>query len=102
MFLTKMVNGVDKKEKLCRGFLSTFFGINNIYSQLHHVYCKVSSFCYEFLNNWFYILENITNIIFNDIVYTNFSYLENINNQQTSLCETNNVYLFGQEYIISA
>ena len=50
----------------------------------------------------------IVTVIFDNFVYTNNfssnftnSYLENINKSQTSLCPTNNVFLFGQEEIIS-
>ena len=47
-------------------------------------------------------------VIFDNFVYTNNfksnftnEYLENINKSQTSLCPTNNVFLFGQEQITS-
>ena len=46
-------------------------------------------------------------VIFDNFVYTNNfksnftnKYLENIIKSQTSLCPTNNVFLFGQEQII--
>ena len=49
----------------------------------------------------------IVTIIFDNFIYTNNSssnfansYLEKINKSQTSLCPTNNVFLFGQEEII--
>ena len=49
----------------------------------------------------------IVAVIFGNFIYTNNfssnfinSYLENIDESQTSLCPTNNVYLFGQEEII--
>ena len=41
----------------------------------------------------------LTNI-FDNFTCTTNSYLENINKKQTSLCLTNNVFLFGQEEII--
>ena len=64
MFLKQKVNlnlnnRSGKKEKLCRRFISTLFGIANIYSQLQHVYYKAYSFCYKLLNYWFYIFENM-------------------------------------------
>ena len=52
-------------------------------------------------------LRFITTVIFDNFITNNFSskftnsYLENINKSQTSLCLTNNVFLFGQEEIIS-
>ena len=53
-------------------------------------------------------LSFIVTIIFDNSMYTNnlssnftSSYLENINKSQTSLCPTNNVFLFGLEEIVS-
>ena len=49
----------------------------------------------------------IVTVIFDNFITNNFSsnftnnYLENINKSQTSFCQTNNVFLFGQEEIIS-
>ena len=50
----------------------------------------------------------IATVIFDNFVYinnfkSNFTnrYLKNINKSQTSLCPTNNIFLFGQEEIIS-
>ena len=52
-----------KKEKLCRCFFSALFEITNPYSQLQHIFYKVSSFRYNFLNFCFYIFENLLDII---------------------------------------
>ena len=70
MFLIKLVNlninnRSGKKKKLCRCFFSTLSGITGItivYSQLQHVYYKVLSFFYKFLNYCFRIFENLTDI----------------------------------------
>ena len=50
------------KKKLYRCFFSTLSGITNIYSQLQHVYYKALSFCYQFVNYCFYIVENVIDI----------------------------------------
>ena len=52
-----------KKEKLCRCFFSALLEITNPYSQLQHMFYKVSSFRYNFLNFCFYIFENLLGII---------------------------------------
>ena len=52
-----------KKEKLCRCFFSALLEITNRYSQLQHIFYKVSSFRYNFLNFCFYIFENLLDII---------------------------------------
>ena len=49
-------------KSVCRSFLTTLFGIANIYSQLQHVYYKAYSFYYKFLNYRFYIFKNIIDI----------------------------------------
>ena len=52
-----------KKEKLCRCFFSVLLEITNPYSQLQHIFYKVSSFPYNFLNFCFFIFENLLDII---------------------------------------
>ena len=52
-----------KKEKLCRCFFSALLEITNPYSQLQHIFYKVSSFRYNFLNFCFYTFENLLDII---------------------------------------
>ena len=52
-----------KKEKLCRCFFSALLEITNPYSQLQHIFYKVSSFRYNFLNFCFHTFENLLDII---------------------------------------
>ena len=50
-------------EKLCRSFLHTLLGKANPYSYFQHVYQISCSFCYNVLNFYFYIFENLIDII---------------------------------------
>ena len=58
----------NKKEKLCRCFFSAVLEITNPYSQLQHIFYKVSSFRYNFLNFCFFIFENLLDIILLDFL----------------------------------
>ena len=62
-FLFGLQKGRSKTEKLCRGFFNTFLREANPCSYLEHVYQRSCSFCYNVLNFYFYILENLIDII---------------------------------------
>ena len=65
-----------KTEKLSRGFCNTLLGKANPYSYFQHVYQRSCSFCYSFLNFYFYIFENLIDIIiFLDILLSLISAL---------------------------
>ena len=106
-----------KTEKLCCGFFNNIFGKAN--SSFQHVYQRSCSFCYV-LNFYFCIFKNLIDIIIVlDILSSligfyifhnnNFKLSKqclenintNINKSHTSLCLTNNVFLFGQSVLIS-
>ena len=147
-FLFGLQKGRGKTEKLCRVFFNTLLWKANPCSYLQHVYQRSCSFCYNVLNFYFYIFENLIDIIifldillslivvlfkylflscfmssrylflaftiitttFYNIFYNNnFTLLKccfeniniNINKSHTSLCLTNNVFIFGQKETIS-
>ena len=60
--LFSLQKGSGKTQKLCRGFFNTLLGKANPYFYFQHVYKRSSLFCYV-LNFYFYIFENLINII---------------------------------------
>ena len=147
-FLFGLQKERGKTEKRCRGSFNTLLWKANPCSYLQHVYQRSCSFCYNVLNFYFYIFENLIDIIifldillslivvlfkylflscfmssrylflaftiitttFYNIFYNNnFTLLKccfeniniNINKSHTSLCLTNNVFIFGQKETIS-
>ena len=133
---------------MCCSFFHTLLGKANPYSYFQHVYQRSCSFCYNVLNFYFYIFENLIDIIifldvllsvigglfkylflsffrllrylflafflisttFYNIFYNNSVTLSkccfeniniNINKSHTSLCLTNNVFIFGRKETIS-
>ena len=72
--------GRGKTEKFCHDFLNTLLWKANPCSYLQHVYQRSCSFCYHVLHCYFYIFENLIDIIiFPDILLslrgTLFKYL---------------------------
>ena len=62
-FLFGLQKGRGKTEKLCRVFFNTLLWKANPCSYLQHVYQRSCSFCYNVLNFYFYIFENLIDII---------------------------------------
>ena len=117
---------LSAKQRNCCGFFNKSLGKANPYSFFQHVYHRSCSFYYNF-SNFFYIFENVIDISLYILyehyltVHDNDYYLQyfynnfnssftltnccleniniNINKSHTSLCLTNNVFLFGQNVI---
>ena len=62
-FLFGLQKERGKIEKRCRGSFNTFLWKANPCSYLQHVYQRFCSFCYNVLNFYFYIFENLIDII---------------------------------------
>ena len=62
-FLFGLQKERGKTEKRCRGSFSTLLWKANPCSYLQHVYERSCSFCYNVLNFYFYIFENLIDII---------------------------------------
>ena len=62
-FLFGLQKERGKTEKRCRGSFNTLLWKANPCSYLQHVYQRSCSFCYNVLNFYFYIFENLIDII---------------------------------------
>ena len=62
-FLFGLQKGRGKTEKLCHSFFNTLQWKANPCSYLQHVYQRSCLFCYNVLNFYFYIFENLIDII---------------------------------------
>ena len=62
-FLFGLQKGRGKTEKLRRGFFKNLLWKAHPYSYLQHVYQRSCSFCYNVLKFYFYIFENLIDII---------------------------------------
>ena len=68
-FLFGLQKRRKKTEKLCCAFFNFLLGKANTYSYFQHVYQRSCSFCYNVLHFYFYIFENLIDIIiFLDII----------------------------------
>ena len=56
-------NGSGKIKQLCRGFFNTLLGKASAFFYFQHVYKRSSSFCCNVLKFYFYIFENLNDMI---------------------------------------